>query len=76
MGRRETYLHNLHTMDMKDKLVSEAIDLITGSLTSHLEYTYKKMTILEKKRGETNEFHKECVKDYSKIISILVQLYE
>ena len=60
----------------KDKLVSEALDLTVDSLTSHLEYTHKKMTRSELKRGETNEFHKGCVKDYAKVINILVQLYE
>jgi hypothetical protein len=60
----------------KDALVSEAIDLTVDSLTSHLPYTHEKIQFWAKKNGETHNFHKECVKDYAKVISILVQLYE
>jgi len=60
----------------KDKLISEAIELTVDSLTSHLPYTHGKLQFWAKKNGETNRFHKECVKDYVRVISILVQLYE
>jgi len=61
---------------MKDKLISEAIQLTVDSLVSHLPYTHGKLQLWAKKNGETHVFHKKCVKDYAKVISILVQLYE
>jgi len=60
----------------KDKLISEAIELTCDSLTSHLQYTHKEMTELEIEREETNTFHKDCIRDYVKVINILIYLYE
>jgi len=53
------------------KKIEEGIRLAWDSLNSHLPYTHGGRSV----RGETYNFHKRCVRDYAKIISILTELY-
>jgi hypothetical protein len=50
------------------KLVDEAIEIVWGSLYSHLGYTHQK-------HHDNPAHHKRCVKEYSKLIKILSELY-
>lgn len=59
--------------DKRAKLIEEGIKLAYDSLQSHLPYTHgAEETML---RDETNLFHSKCVKDYSRLIAILTELY-
>lgn len=55
----------------KAKLIEEAIRLAWGSLESHLRYTHEKPHTTQ---GD-ELFHQECVREYSRIIYNLSQLY-
>lgn len=59
---------------MKEKGIEKAIRLIWSSLESHLEYTYIKPTKIDLDRGETNKFHKDCIREYAEVIKILGDL--
>lgn len=61
--------------DIRAKMIDEAIKLTWSSLQSHLGYTYT-----ETPKGYTRErtgraFHKKCVQDYTRVITILTKLY-
>lgn len=59
---------------MKEKLIEEGIKLTYDSLESHLKWTYGEISEERKKDGETNNFHKKCVKEYARIITIFSEL--
>lgn len=59
------------TPQERARSIEKSIRLAWSSLESHLFYTYaKRLTI-----GETNRFHKKCVKEYAEIIKHLSTLY-
>jgi len=60
------------TKDERAKLIDEAIRLTWGSLQSHLEWTKEGR---RRKIDGSTTFHKKCVKDYSRVMEILSQLY-
>jgi hypothetical protein len=49
--------------------IEKAIRLAYSSLESHLPYTHKKHV------DGSMKFHRECIREYSEIISILSKLY-
>jgi hypothetical protein len=53
--------------------IDEAIRLVYGSLESHLPFTHVAPSYLG--AGETVEFHKKCVKEYSRVLDLLSKLY-
>lgn len=53
------------------KIIRRLIRNIWGSLDSHLEYTYKKGLPKE----ESNEFHKQRIREYSQAIKDISELY-
>lgn len=53
---------------MKEKILEEAIRLVWESLESHLEWTHRKSP-------EGTAFHKQCVADYVRLLTLLTQLY-
>jgi hypothetical protein len=55
----------------KDEIISGLIRDVYASLESHLLYTHK--TGL--KKPESNNFHKDCVKEYAEMIVKLTKLY-
>lgn len=57
------------------KEIDRAIRLTWESLQSHLKYCYEEIDKGHKKQGETNEFHKQCVRDYAETLLILSKLY-
>lgn len=57
------------------KKIDRAIRLVWSSLESHLEGAHRNLKLLEKKNGESNKFHKQCVKEYAEVIKILSELY-
>lgn len=59
---------------MREQEIERAIRLIWDSLESHLAYTYEPLPKRAEKDGETNEFHKQCVREYAEVISILSNL--
>jgi len=58
-----------------EQLRAESVEKIIrqawASLDTHLTYTHEGKLI----RGETNQFHKECVKEYLAIMNEAVKLY-
>lgn len=54
--------------------IERCMRLTWDSLQSHLVFTYSPITKKEKKDGETNDFHKRCVREYAEVISILADL--
>ena len=58
-------------LSKKEKVRLEEIDtamrLTMSSLESHIYYTHDGQLI----RGETHQFHKDCVKEYAKILLAL-----
>jgi hypothetical protein len=54
-----------------DKIIEKIIKLTWSSLDSHLEWTYAK----ELGKGETNTFHRRCVRDYAETMYLVTQLY-
>lgn len=63
------------TSQDRAKKIDRAIRLAWSSLESHLEGAHRNLKLLEKKNGESNKFHKQCVKEYAEIIKILSELY-
>lgn len=59
---------------LKEKQIERAIRLIWSSLESHLTYTYEKPTRVDLSRGETQKFHKDCIREYAETIKILSEL--
>jgi hypothetical protein len=55
------------------KLIDEAMRLVYDSLQSHLPYTHVGPHALQP--GETTQFHKNCVKEYSRVLELLSKLY-
>ena len=58
---------------IRAKAIDEAIRLVYDSLQSHLPYTHVGPDSLIP--GETTEFHKNCVKEYSRVLELLSKLY-
>ena len=58
---------------IRAKVIDEAIRLVYDSLQSHLPYTHVGPDSLMP--GETTEFHKKCVKEYSRVLELLSKLY-
>lgn len=52
----------------KERKIEKAMRLTFDSLQSHLRYTYIKTS-------EGTKFHKDCVKEYAIILSVLSELY-
>jgi hypothetical protein len=50
------------------KIIEEATRLVWSSYESHLEYTHKKSP-------EGKRFHTRCVKEYSRLLTLLCDLY-
>ena len=61
----------LTSTQLKAQEIDKAIRLAWSSLESHLPYTHSGSMI----RGEDHEFHKNCIKEYAEIISVLSKLY-
>jgi hypothetical protein len=61
--------------DNRAAKIEEAIRLTWDSLESHLPWCHDKLEGWAKKRGESPAFHKKCVKDYARVITILTELY-
>lgn len=55
------------------KAIDEAMRLVYDSLQSHLPFTHATPDSLMP--GETAEFHKKCVKEYSRVLDLLSKLY-
>jgi hypothetical protein len=55
-------------MDERAKNVDTAIKQIWDSLESHLDCTHQDTP-------EGRKFHKQCIKDYAKLLIILTKLY-
>jgi ppGpp synthetase/RelA/SpoT-type nucleotidyltranferase len=53
------------------KVIRRLMRNVWGSLDSHLKYTYKKGLPKE----ESNEFHKQCIREYSQAIKDISELY-
>ena len=58
----------------KDKIIEEIITLTWTSLETHLSGCYEPKTGLGK--YETNQFHRDCVKDYARTIYLVSKLYD
>lgn len=56
------------------RMVEQGIRLAWESLESHLIRTYQDGRE-SKKRGETVQFHKKCIREYAELIDILSRLY-
>ncbi|MDE2233420.1 MAG: hypothetical protein KGJ90_04915 [Patescibacteria group bacterium] len=50
------------------KAIEKAVKIVYDSLQSHLPYTHKKSS-------EGVRFHKQCVKDYTELIKLIISLY-
>ena len=61
------------TMHKRARYIDEAMRLVYDSLQSHLSWTHAKPDQLVD--GETAEFHKKCVKEYSRVLDLLSKLY-
>lgn len=55
------------------KAIDEAIRIVYDSLQSHLPFTHVSPDSLSP--GETTQFHKNCVKEYSRVLELLSKLY-
>lgn len=58
--------------DARAKMIDEAMSLVISSLASHLPYTHGGGKL---PRTESKRFHKKCVREYSRIIDLLSNLY-
>lgn len=58
---------------IRAKAIDEAMRLVYDSLQSHLPFTHVGADALMP--GETTEFHKNCVKEYSRVLELLSKLY-
>ena len=58
----------------KQEKIAKAIQLTYSSLESHLDWTHGKIGKAHKKTGESNAFHKKCVREYAEVIKILSEL--
>jgi heme-degrading monooxygenase HmoA len=57
------------------KKIDEAIRLTWSSLESHLKWTHHRLPKNNVDKGESNGFHRNCVKEYARTIQILSELY-
>jgi hypothetical protein len=55
--------------DKRAQLIEEGIKLAYSSLDSHLLFTHSKA------KDGSKKFHKDCIKEYARLITILSQLY-
>jgi hypothetical protein len=53
---------------LKAELVEKAMRIVWASLESHLEFTYKKHV-------NSKKFHKQTIREYADLLSILSRLY-
>lgn len=60
-------------MDRTEK-IARAMDIICKSLRSHLEYTYGEVGGARRKMGETNAFHRKCVREYAEALRLLSEV--
>ena len=58
---------------LRARYIDEAMRLVYDSLQSHLPFTHVGSDSLIP--GETVEFHKKCVKEYSRVLDLLSKLY-
>lgn len=56
---------------LKAESVEKIIRQAWASLETHLKYTHEGKLI----RGETHDFHKECVREYLEIMNEAAKLY-
>jgi hypothetical protein len=58
----------------KEKMIEEIIRINMDSMETHLVGCYEPKSELGK--DETNNFHKQCVRDYARAIYLASKLYE
>ena len=62
----------MKTPQERAELVAQALRMVWGSLDSHLDWSYEGNP---DQTGGNNDFHKECVVDYIKLMEVIVKLY-
>ncbi len=70
---KKTISPQMRAKSKRAKAIDEAIRLVYDSLQSHLPYTHVGPDSLQP--GETTQFHKNCVKEYSRVLELLSKLY-
>ena len=61
-------------MEDKTEKIARAMDIINDSIRTHLGYTYGAIPVAMKRRGESNAFHKKCVREYLEVLNTLAEM--